>query len=77
MTAHAYVLIKAQVGKTAEVRKQLLGQPGIEAADIVTGPYDIIVRVQGADLNDIGKLVLNTLHGVQGVESTLTCQVVQ
>ena len=43
---------------------------------MIIGPYDVIAQVQGADLNDVGRLVLNTIHGVPGVENTLTCPVV-
>lgn len=73
----AYILIKTQVGRTDLVQAALRHLPGVQAADMVIGPYDVIAVVQGADLDAIGKLVLNEIHGVSGVESTLTCPVVE
>ena len=72
----AYVLVKARVGDAMGVRDRLRGQPGIEAADVITGPYDLVVRVRASSLNDIAKIVLNTLQGTPGLETTVTCPVV-
>lgn len=72
----AYVLIKTEVGKTEAVQQRLRKRQGVEAADVIIGPYDIIAVVQASDLNAVGKLVLTEIHGVDGVENTLTCPVV-
>lgn len=73
----AYVLIKTQVGKTEGVQAALRGRPGIQAADVIIGPFDVVAVVEAGDLNDIGRLVLNEIHGIPGVENTLTCPVVE
>lgn len=72
----AYVLIKTEVGKTESVQQALRSRPGVRAADVIIGPHDIIAMVEAADLNSVGKMVLNEIHGVSGVENTLTCPVV-
>jgi DNA-binding Lrp family transcriptional regulator len=72
----AYVLIETEVGKAAEVATALRAIPGIAAADSVTGPYDVIAVVLGADVNTIGRLVMTEIHGLPGLRHTLTCIVV-
>lgn len=77
MTTRAYVLIKVEAGEVEPVQRELQARPGIHSAEIVVGPHDIIAVVEAADLNGVGKLVLNEIHGVGGVVNTLTCPVVQ
>ena len=38
----AYVLIQAQVGRSAEVGAGVARIEGVISADVVTGPYDVI-----------------------------------
>jgi DNA-binding Lrp family transcriptional regulator len=47
--------------------------PGVNAADPVTGPYDIIVTIETTDPRDIGRLVMNEIHGIAGIKRTITC----
>ncbi len=72
----AYVLIRAQVGRSAEVADAVGKIPGVRFADVVTGPYDVVVRVEAADINRLGKLIVAKLQAVVGVTRTLTCPVV-
>jgi hypothetical protein len=41
----------------------------------VTGPYDVIVRVEADGLDELGKLVVSKLQLVDGVTRTLTCPI--
>ncbi len=75
MKERAYILIETTVGRTAQVLQTLRGRPGIVAVDAVTGPYDIIAIIEGKDLNEIGRVVLNSVHGVEGITRTITCPV--
>ncbi|HJW88282.1 MAG TPA: Lrp/AsnC ligand binding domain-containing protein [Dehalococcoidia bacterium] len=69
----AYILIETSVGKTRDVVAVLKGLEGIKSVDPVTGPYDIIVVVEGKDLNSIGELVTGKVHPIVGVTRTVTC----
>ncbi len=40
----AYILIQTEVGKAAQVAKEVNDIDGVDAAEDVTGPYDVIVR---------------------------------
>jgi DNA-binding Lrp family transcriptional regulator len=73
MQARAYVLIEAEAGQVGSVIASLRELPGISAADPVTGPYDIIVTIETPDPRDIGRLVMNEIHGVNGIKRTVTC----
>jgi DNA-binding Lrp family transcriptional regulator len=73
MQARAYVLIEAEAGQVGSVISALRELPGVTAADPVTGPYDIIVTIETPDPRDIGRLVMNEIHGVGGIKRTVTC----
>ena len=72
MTAKAYVLIEAQVGKTKQVVEAIQKLQGVVSVDIVTGPYDAIAIVQGETLNDIGDLIVGKVHPIAGISRTVT-----
>ena len=73
MATKAYLLIETTVGKTRDVVGALKGVSGLEAVDVVTGPYDIIAVVTVADLNAVGELVFGKVHKIGGVQRTVTC----
>ncbi|MGH8871633.1 MAG: Lrp/AsnC ligand binding domain-containing protein [Acidimicrobiia bacterium] len=72
----AYVLIQTEIAKQTLVAAELDRIPGIGTADVLAGPYDVIVRVEAADVDALGKLVINKIQAVEGVTRTLTCPVV-
>ena len=72
----AYVLIKIKAGKIRDVLKQLRKIHEIRHIDPVTGPYDIIGFVEAPDLATLGKLVLDKIQAIEGIEDTLTCNVI-
>ena len=73
MAAKAFVLIEATVGKTKEVCTALQKLNAIKSVDAVTGPYDIIITIEGDDPNAIGKLVAGKIHDIPGILRTVTC----
>lgn len=72
----AYVLIQTEIAKLAQITAALRHIPEVSAADVVTGPYDVIARVGADDVDAVGRLVLTKIQGVEGVTRTLTCPVV-
>jgi DNA-binding Lrp family transcriptional regulator len=73
----AYVLIQAEVGTAARVAREGSDLDGVERAEDVTGPYDVIARVQARGLDRLGRLVVARIQAVDGVTRTLTCPVVR
>jgi DNA-binding Lrp family transcriptional regulator len=76
MAIRAYVLVQAEVGKTASVAEAIRQLQGVSAADEVTGPYDVIVRIQAPTLDELGRGVISPIQTVNGVMRTFTCLVV-
>jgi len=72
----AYILIQTEVGKAAQVAKEVDQLKGVTAAEDVTGPYDVIVRAEARNVDDLGKLVVAKIQAVEGITRTLTCPVV-
>ena len=72
----AYILIQTEVGKAAEVAAAVSNLPGVASAEDVTGPYDVIVRAEAVDVDQLGQLVVAGVQQVRGITRTLTCPVV-
>jgi len=73
MPAKSFVLIETAVGKNKEVVAALSQLEGVKSVDVVTGPYDVIVVVEGKNLNDIGAIVTGKIHPIAGITRTVTC----
>ena len=72
----AYVLINTSPGKALDVARRIESQPGVSAADAITGEYDVIAVCEAADVNGIGQLIVERIQKVEGVFKTITCLVV-
>lgn len=76
MTVSAYVLIQTEVGRAADVAREVGAIAGVVSAEDVAGPYDVIVRTEAADVDELGQLVVSRIQLVDGITRTLTCPVV-
>lgn len=72
----AYILIQTEVGKAAAVATTIAEIAGVTQAEDVTGPYDVIVRAEANNVDELGKLVVARIQAVAGITRTLTCPVV-
>ena len=73
----AYILVQTEVGKAAQVAKDIVRIEGVQLAEDVTGPYDVIARAEARNLDELGKLVVARVQAVDGITRTLTCPVVR
>ncbi len=71
----AYVLIQTAVN-AAHVAPEISQLPGVESAEDVSGPYDVIVRVSAPDMDALGQMVVQRIQNVDGITRTLTCPIV-
>ena len=69
----AFILIQTEVGKVAQVADALSRLEGIEHAQEVTGPYDIICQAHAEDLSALGESVTRAIQRIDGVTRTITC----
>ncbi len=72
----AYILVQTEVGKAAEVAVRIGAITGVTLAEDVTGPYDVIVRAEAENVDDLGRLVVAQIQAVPGITRTLTCPIV-
>ena len=68
----AYVLIQAQVN-AARVASDIRALDGVESADDVSGPYDVIVRASARNMDELGQLVVAQIQGVEGITVFAEC----
>ena len=48
----------------------------MQQAEDLTGPYDVLVRAEARNLDELGKLVVARVQAVESITRTLTCPVV-
>lgn len=71
----AYILASFQPGSGAQHRRlvqDLLKIDGIERVDMISGEWDIILRVRGASLEAIGAMIVDKLRTIPAIARTLT-----
>lgn len=73
----AYILIQSEVGRSSTVAASVAGIAGVVKAEEVTGPYDVIARVEADEVTDLGKVVIAKIQEIPGITRTLTCTVVE
>jgi DNA-binding Lrp family transcriptional regulator len=69
----AFMLIQTEVGRAEVVAKQLTTLPGVLSSEYVTGPYDVVVRIGAATLDDLQDDVVPNVQQTAGITRTLTC----
>jgi len=55
-----------------ELAKRIAKLPGVYEVHIISGEYDLLLKVRGKSLEDIGMLVIDKLRELKGVGKTLT-----
>ncbi len=71
------MLIQTEVGRAEVVAKQLSGLPGVSSSEYVTGPYDVVVRVEATSASELKSVVVPSVQQVTGITRTLTCPVAE
>jgi DNA-binding Lrp family transcriptional regulator len=72
----AYVLIQTAVN-APNVARDIRAIEGVEMAEDISGPYDVIVEASAPDMDSLGKLVVARIQAVEGIIRTLTCPIVK
>lgn len=72
----AFILVQFEPEKGVSQRdtaEEIADLPGIFEVHMISGEYDMLLKVRGSSMEDIGKLVIDRLRDVKGVSRTLTC----
>jgi len=56
-----------------DVAKQIAAFPEVQEVHIVTGGWDILIKVKADHVDTLGKFVMDKLRIVEGIENTLSC----
>lgn len=57
----------------AGVRNLEAGTVRLLSADVVTGPFDLIVLVEAEDLDVLARWVTERIQAIDGAQRTITC----
>ena len=69
----AYVLVLCDYSYSEyEIMRQLSKLPYIIEVNRVDGPYDIIVKLSGGDMNAIKESIGRHMTRIRGIQSTIT-----
>jgi DNA-binding Lrp family transcriptional regulator len=67
-----YLLVEMEIGKLDEVVRRLRVVPGVTEVEAVTGPFDLIVKVQAPHINEALDTVVHKIRLIPGIKSTET-----
>ncbi|MBJ7336312.1 Lrp/AsnC ligand binding domain-containing protein [Mycolicibacterium sp.] len=73
--AEAFMLIQTEVGRAEVVAKQLAALPGVSSSEYVTGPYDVVIRIEAASASELESVVVPSVQQATGITRTLTCPI--
>ena len=76
MQASAYVLIEGAAGRIHKILEELKAVPEVKSCEAVTGQFDIIARIEAADINALGRVSYAKIQMIEGVLRTITCNVI-
>jgi len=57
------------------VAQEIAKFPEVQEVQIITGDWDLLVKLRAENVDAIGKFVVDKLRLIQGLEKTLTCMV--
>jgi Lrp/AsnC family leucine-responsive transcriptional regulator len=57
------------------IAEQIAKFPEVQEVHIITGDWDLLIKLKAENVNTVGKFVVDKLRLVKGIEKTLTCMV--
>ncbi len=79
----AFILASVSYGNKADgntitqrdVAEEIARLPDVQEVHIITGDWDLLVKVRAESVDAIGKFVVDKLRRINGLQKTLTCMV--
>ncbi len=72
----AIVYIRTEPGKALALLDAVKKVEGVKVAFATTGRFDIVARIEAADLKALGETVVSKIQGIAGVRFTETSPIV-
>ncbi len=73
---YAYVLVRFNPEADLAKAHHALKRPGVEAVDLVMGPYDAIARIQADDYAGLSQIA-KQVRSCPGIRESMTCPVAE
>ncbi len=67
-----YLLVETELGKLDEVVRRLRAVSEVTEVEAVTGPFDVIVKVQAPQINQALDVVVHKIRRIPGIKATET-----
>ena len=67
-----YLLVLTDVGRLEEVLRKVQTIPEVAEVQAVTGPFDLIVKVQAPHINQALDVVMHRIRKIPGIKGTET-----
>ncbi|KUO39402.1 MAG: hypothetical protein APZ16_03405 [Candidatus Hadarchaeum yellowstonense] len=72
----ALVYIRTEPGKALKLLDAVKKVPGVHVAFATTGRFDIVARIEAADLKTLGDAIVSKIQKLPGVKYTETSLIV-
>ena len=67
-----YLLVVIVVGQLAEVLRRVREVPHVAEVEVVTGPFDLIIKLKATHINEALDVVMHRIRRIPGIKSTET-----
>jgi DNA-binding Lrp family transcriptional regulator len=67
-----YLLVVTEVGRLDEVLKKIRAVPSVTEVQAVTGPFDLIAKIEAPQINVALDTVVHRIRRIPGIKSTET-----
>ena len=67
-----FLLVEVEVGKLDDVLRRMKAVPGVAEVQAVTGPFDLIVKVEAPHINEALDTIVHKIRRIPGLKSTET-----
>jgi DNA-binding Lrp family transcriptional regulator len=68
----AFILINSEINAEDELLKDLKKLPEVEFVYLVFGIYDLIVKINAKDMDDLKNRILKNLRVINNIQSSIT-----
>ena len=77
MTAKAFLLISAELGRERDVVQELQSIPNVREVHVTYGVYDVIAKIEADSPQILKDTITNQIRALDFIKSTLTMVVVE
>ncbi len=67
-----YLLVETEIGRLDDVIRKIRDVPSVTEVQAVTGPFDLIVKVEAPHINAALDTVVHKIRKIAGIKSTET-----